>query len=176
MKLAMQQGPRMLLVLAVFALMACHGGTDLDSDAGLSDGSDEDGAEGSDKMFADMGPGDCNALTNINAVEIRRGEQTFCRHIDNYSSFEFSVEDYSGTAIHLADLIDADIAEVPEDWRYQAYGTDGYTFGGYASWSNMQNGYLELTTRRIVFESSEELDHSFFVKDSYLIVLTPAGS
>ncbi|MBN2495908.1 MAG: hypothetical protein JXR96_15055 [Deltaproteobacteria bacterium] len=144
------------------------------ADSGGSDAAVED-ASRTDRYYADLGPGECDGLEDTNAFEIQRGESSFCRYLDRFESFEFQDGDYTRTVIRLAELVDAEVAEVPEDFRYMIYGTDGYTFGGYATWDNIQNGYIELGTRRVVWEPSQELPHSFRVKDAYLMVCTPAG-
>ena len=65
------------------------------------------------------------------------------------------------------------IVSDPENFRYQIYGTDDYTFGGYATWQNMENGYIEVVTRRTIFDENQNLDSSFRVKFSYKIVISP---
>lgn len=163
----------LLATLFVAALLAASCGDDngTGDDAGTGkDASTQDAATQSDGAT-----GECNALTDKNAIEVVRGEQTFCRYLSDYDSFSYQVDVYSGTAINLHELIDEEITTTPDSWRYQVYGTDGYTFGGFATWTNMLRGYLELTTRRVIFELDQELPHSFYVKDAYRIVLTPAG-
>jgi hypothetical protein len=79
----------------------------------------------------------------------------------------------SRTAVPLIALIDAEITASPENWRYKFYAADGFTHGGYATWANLQRGYIELDTRKLVFAASEGLPHSFRVKDAYRIELSP---
>ncbi len=121
-------------------------------------------------------PGDkCDAMTDKNCVEIHRGESVFYRHIDYYPTFEFDDKGTVRTVIHLHELIDPEVAEEPDAWRYQIFGTDGYTFGGYAEWDHMLQGYMEVGVRRVVWEPALELPDSWRVKDAYLITLSPAG-
>jgi hypothetical protein len=121
-------------------------------------------------------PGDpCDAMTDKNCVEIHRGESVYYRHIDYYPTSEFDDKGTVRTVIDLADLIDPEVAEEPDAWRYQIFGTDGYTFGGYAQWDQVLQGYMEVGDRRVVWEPALELPDSWRVKDAYLITLSPAG-
>jgi hypothetical protein len=121
-------------------------------------------------------PGDpCDAMTDKNCVEIHRGESVYYRHIDYYPTSEFDDKGTVRTVIDLADLIDPEVAAEPDAWRYQIFGTDGYTFGGYAEWDHMLQGYMEVGARRVVWEPALELPDSWRVKDAWLITLSPAG-
>jgi hypothetical protein len=51
----------------------------------------------------------------------------------------------------------------------------GYTFDGFASWQDIQQAYLEVGTRRTTFNADSGLGASFNVRDSYLLVLSPAS-
>jgi hypothetical protein len=149
----------------------------------------EDGGEPPDGQSSDAGedlavaddvasgiPGDpCDAMTDKNCLEIHRGESVYYRHIDYYPTSEFDDKGTVRTVIDLADLIDPEVAEEPDAWRYQIFGTDGYTFGGYAEWDHMLQGYMEVGARRVVWEPALELPDSWRVKDAWLITLSPAG-
>ncbi|MBN1944246.1 MAG: hypothetical protein JW797_01165 [Bradymonadales bacterium] len=117
----------------------------------------------------------CEPLTNLDCIEIQRGETAYHRWLVDYPTLQFDDEGTLRTVVPLADLVDEEVAADPDAWRYQVYGTDGFTFGGFATWTNMLNGYIELTTRKVVFDPSQELPRSYRVKDAYLIVLSPAS-
>ena len=150
------------VLLAQATLLAgCGGGAD-NQPAGDQDGT--------------MDHGVCEPLTNRQCIEIQRGEAVFHRWLVDYDSFSYDSQ-YNGTieVISVAELIDIKVTDDPSAYRYQIYGTDGFTFGGFASLANMENAYMEVSTRLTVFDESQQLPHSFNVKDSYLIVLAPAG-
>jgi len=164
------------LFVSLLWMSGCTEGVTGETDAMVEGDAQEDIYDaGEDELDSGSGE-DCDALNNKNAIEIKIGEQVFCRYLVDYETVEFNVDTYSGTGIRLYELLDEEIAETPENWRYKLYGTDGYTFGGYLTWENMLSGYIELVTRRVIFEPDQELDNSYFVKDSYLIVMSPAGN
>lgn len=163
------------LFVTVLWMSGCSDGATGDTDAMVEGDAQEDVYDAGEDEHDSGSEENCDALNNKNSIEIKIGEQSFCRYLVDYETVEFNVDNYSGTGVRLYALIDEEIAEAPEDWRYKIYGTDGYTFGGYLTWGNMLNGYIELVTRRAIFEPDQELDHSFFVKDSYLIVMSPSG-
>lgn len=119
----------------------------------------------------------CDALNTSECVEIRVGESVFYRFIADYESFQYE-DPRHGTfeVIKWADMIDERIVSSPEEYRYQVIGTDGYTFGGYVTWDDMQLAYLNINTRRTTFDDVSDLDASYNVKDSYLLTLVPAGN
>lgn len=117
----------------------------------------------------------CDALTDTNCLEIVRGEKTWYQKLDRHPTIQFDDEGTPRTVVRLSDLIESDIAADPGLWRYQIFGTDGFTFGGFATWDQMMQGYMELGARRVVWEPALELPDSWRVKDSYQIVLSPAG-
>ncbi len=86
-----------------------------------------------------------------------------------------SVDDGGVTrnAVPLAALFDEDVVADPTRWRYKLYATDGFTHGGYATWDNLQHGYIEVGTRKVFFDASQNLSHSFRIKDAYRIELLP---
>jgi hypothetical protein len=99
----------------------------------------------------------------------------YYRRLDTYTTVDIDDDGTMRTCVALPDLIDDAVTTTPEDFRYQIYGTDGYTYGGFATWTNMLDGYVELGNRRIYWDPSQLLPSSWYVKDSYLIVLSPAG-
>jgi hypothetical protein len=133
----------------------------------------------------------CGAKT-ANAPPAGSEEAPSCRALEDRSCFRIDVAarahycvipraravviDDNGvrrTAVPLAALFDAEIVQEPEKWRYKLYATDGFTHGGYATWKNLQHGYIELETRRVVFAASENLPHSFRIKDAFRIEVLP---
>jgi hypothetical protein len=155
------------------------------ADAADGEGADDaspDGADGETEAGgeADAEPdgvdaGPCDGMTDTNCVEVQVGERTYYRRLDEYDTVDIDDEGTTRTCVPLPDLIDAEVTATPEDFRYQVYGTDGYTYGGYATWTNMLNGWIELGNRRIYWDPSQMLPNSWNVRDSYLIVLSPAG-
>jgi hypothetical protein len=152
---------------------------DADADVGADADADSDAeAESSDEAEAEAEasePGPCDGLTDTNCIQIQLGEAMHYRRLDTYDTQEIDDDGTLRTVVFLPDLIDSWVTTTPEEYRYQMFGTDGYTFGGYATWTNMLNGYIELTVRRIYWDPSQLLPNSWNVRDSYLIVLTPAG-
>jgi hypothetical protein len=120
--------------------------------------------------------GDCNAMTDSRCIEVRKGESVFHRWVDDYEAVpRESTSQAALTVIRWADMIDDEVTSSPEAFRYQIYGTDGYTFGGFASWQDIQRANLEVGTRRTTFNADAGLGDSFNVRDSYLLVLSPAS-
>ncbi len=117
----------------------------------------------------------CDVATDTNCIEIVKGESVFYQKIGRHPTMEFDDEGTPRTVVRLSDLIEADAIPEPDAWRYQIFGSDGFTFGGYASWDQMMQGYLEVGARRVVWEPVLELPDSLRVKDSVRIVLSPAG-
>lgn len=150
-----------LPLLLFLAVMSACGQADNENEPGMGDATPQ--------------RGECNARDDINCIEIQIGEQKFHRWFADYQSLTYTYEADEYTVMHLHELIDSDITNEPQNYRYQMYGTDGYTFGGFASWENMQNGYMVLGERRVLFDPSQQLPHSFNVKLSYLMVLSPVG-
>jgi hypothetical protein len=134
---------------------------------------DEGAAE--DAPVEDTAPFACDAMTDLDCMDVQRGESHYFRRLSAFETIEYDDEGTTRTVVPLALLIDAEVTDRPEEWRYQIYGTDGFTFGGYATWTNMENGYIEIGTRKVVWDPSQELPRSYRVRDAYLILLTPAG-
>lgn len=86
-----------------------------------------------------------------------------------------SVEDGEVTrnAVPLSALLEGGVVEDPTQQRYKLYATDGFTHGGYATWENLQHGYIEVDTRKVFFDASQNLSHSFRIKDAYRIEVLP---
>ncbi|MBN1772815.1 MAG: hypothetical protein JXB32_16210 [Deltaproteobacteria bacterium] len=120
-------------------------------------------------------PGPCDGMTDTNCLEIQVGERMLYRRLDAYETQEIDDDGTVRTVVYLPDLIDEEVTPTPEDYRYQGWGTDGYTYGGYATWDNMLQGYIELGNRRLYWDPSQLLPNSWNVKDTYLLVLSPAG-
>lgn len=118
----------------------------------------------------------CDSITDKNCIQIQRGESIYYRRPAEYKSFEYNDKGITRTVIRLSEMFDANIAENLTKWRYSLLATDGYTFGGYASWDQITQGYLELGSRRVMWEPILELPDSWRVKDLYKIVLSPTGA
>ena len=161
-----------LAITLALGALACHGDTTT-LDAAALDAAALDAAP--PDAGVDAAPRTCTALTDTGCLEVVRGETTYYRFLGDYTTIEFDDNGTTRTVVPLGDLIDAEVAPVPADWRYQIYGSDGYVFPGYATWTNMQNGYIEVGTRKVVWDTSQALPDSWRVKDSYRIVLSPAG-
>ncbi|NMC69352.1 MAG: hypothetical protein GYA57_04690 [Myxococcales bacterium] len=123
----------------------------------------------------EVDPGPCDGVTNVNCLQIQLGETMFYRRLDDYETQDIDDEGTTRTVVYLPDLIDEAVTPRPEDYRYKGYGTDGYTYGGFATWENVLNGYIELGNRRLYWDPSQMLPNSWNVRDTYLIVLSPAG-
>jgi hypothetical protein len=135
-----------------------------------------DAAEAVEDLAAvDTAPYTCDSMGDKNCFELQRGESHYFRKLDTYETQVFDDKGNDRVVVRLQDLVDSEVAEDPAAWRFQVFGTDGYTFGGFATWVNVQNGYIELGTRKVVWEPSQELPDSWRVKDAYLMVLSPAG-
>ena len=117
-----------------------------------------------------------DAINNTNCFEVVKGETTYKRWLSDYDSFEYDYEGSMMTAINLRELINEEITAAPENYRYKIYGIDNYTFGDFASWTNIQNAVLGIGTRRVVFNPNQGLDHSYNIKWAYKIVLSPAAN
>ncbi|MBP7553456.1 MAG: hypothetical protein KA885_08515 [Spirochaetes bacterium] len=120
--------------------------------------------------------GTFDALNNTNCFEVVKGETTYKRWLSDYDSFEYDYEGSMMTAINLRELINEEVTANPENFRYKIYGIDNYTFGDYASWTNIQNAVVGIGTRRVVFNPNQSLDHSYNIKWAYRIVLSPAAN
>ena len=153
--------------------VADEGGTD----EGVPDGTDAEPEvePEADAEPEEVEPGPCDGMTDSNCVQIQLGEQMFYRRLDVYDTVDIDDEGTPRTCVALPDLIDAGITLTPEDYRYKFYGTDGYTHADYGTWDNMLNGYIELGIRRLYWDPSQLLPNSWNVRDTSLIVLSPAG-
>lgn len=166
------------------------GGADLGNNPDPGDPSDVPGDVGQDEdvptppqdVPADLGtdPGTppdptCDGLIDANCVQIHRGEAVFFRRPSGFPAFDLTDRGTVRTVIRLHALIDAEVAADPTAWRYQFFGTDNYTFGGYATWEQVLQAYMELGARRIIWEPALELPDSWRVKDTFRIVLSPKG-
>ncbi|GEM_PF-2692652 len=166
---------------------------ELQEDQGAGDTVASDVVDGDDSSGSDVGveedegslpdleePEDkwayCDALADFNCVEIIKGESVFYQKLDRHNAIEFDDKGTPRTVVRLSDLIESDIVATPTAWRYQIFGTDGFTFGGFAEWNHLQQGYMELGSRRVVWEPVLELPDSWRVKDSSRIVLSPSGN
>jgi hypothetical protein len=115
----------------------------------------------------------CDPMTDHGCIMVRIGEREFLRTIADYETLEFNDEGTTRTVIHLWQLVDEEITTQPDQQRYKIYGTDGYTFSDYLYWEDFLGGYIEIGTRRVVYEPALELPRLFRVKDAYLIVALP---
>jgi hypothetical protein len=133
--------------------------------SGFSCSSDEDNISGNVEH--------CDGKVDTDCIEIHNGESIHYKKISLLPTVEIVHDGETLTVVPYAEIITSDLISDPENFRYQIYGTDDYTFGGYATWYNMENGYLEVTTRRTIFDESQNLDASFRVKFSYKILISP---
>ena len=115
----------------------------------------------------------CDPMTDRSCIMVRIGEREFLRYFADYESMEFNDEGTMMTVIQLWQLIDEEITPEPDRRRYKIYGTDGYTFSDYLYWENFLGGYIELGTRKVVFDPAQELPRLYRVRDAYLIVAFP---
>ena len=151
-----------LVVLTALFGIACGDGSDAPADGDVDQGPPVGGHEA------------CDGMTEPDCFEIHKGETVIYRHLSDYSTLEFDDDGTVRTVARLQEIVGLDMVDDPSAWRYQVYGTDGYTFGGFATWTNIENGYIEPGIRKVVFEPSQELPHSFRVKDAWKMVLSPA--
>ena len=188
---------KVLLLAALLAAPVACGGDDDDGDMieDTADASDADDTAAEDVVEEttdttpdaddvpgeadappeEVDPGPCDGMTDTNCLQIQLGEEMFYRRLDGYETQDIDDEGTTRTVVYLPDLIDEAITATPEDYRYQGYGTDGYTYGGFATWENMLNGYIELGNRRLYWDPSQLLPNSWNIRDTYLLVLSPAG-
>jgi len=188
---------KVLLLAALLAAPVACGGDDDDGDTieDTADASDADDTAAEDVVEEttdttpdaddvpgeadappeEVDPGPCDGMTDTNCLQIQLGEEMFYRRLDGYETQDIDDEGTTRTVVYLPDLIDEAITATPEDYRYQGYGTDGYTYGGFATWENMLNGYIELGNRRLYWDPSQLLPNSWNIRDTYLLVLSPAG-
>lgn len=118
----------------------------------------------------------CDARNSLDCIEILRGEVAHHRWLADYEAFRYEDPRHGVIdVIRWADMVDEEVTTTPDRFRYQIYGTDGYTFGGYVTWADILNAYLDTNARRTTFDESAGLEASFNVKDSYRLVLSPAG-
>ena len=187
-----------MLAAALAAFMGCGSEGTTQSDGGdppaeASDGSDapgdaateEDALEDADVPLeaADLTQEDpaeeeithppCDPMTDRSCIMVRIGETEYIRYLADYETLEFNDEGTMMTVIHLWQLVDEEITAEPDQQRYKIYGTDGYTFSDYLYWDNLLGGYIEIGTRKVVYDPAQELARLYRVKDAYLIVLLP---
>ena len=162
------------LSLLAFGAIACDG-----SDNGTAAGDDGPGTTGDTAVVADEGmpPNTpCDGLGDSDCVQVHRGESVFYRRPSHFESLQVMDRDTPRTVIRLTALIDAEVTDDPVAWRYQFIGVDNYTFGGFATWDQLQQGYMEVGSRRVIWDPTLELPDSWRVKDTWRVVLSPAGS
>ena len=172
------------LSILAFAVACGEGNKAVTQDGGTkADGgaTADTGSTGGDGGEADAGeqPVNCDPMNDKNCFEVDKGETKVLRLINRYNAFDYSDVDQGETTVRhvikLTDLVGTDVVPDPGNWQYQIYGTDGYTFGGYATWTNIQHGYVDVNERRVVFEPEQNLPRAYRVKDSYRMVISPAG-
>jgi hypothetical protein len=145
-------------------------------EATLEDG--EDLPDAVDSLEEDPGEDEvvrppCDPMTDRSCIMVKVGEREFLRYFADYESMEFNDEGTMMTVVPLWQLVDDEITPEPDQKRYKIYGTDGYTFSDYLYWENLLGGYIELGTRKVVFDPALELPRLYRVKDAYMIVAYP---
>lgn len=174
----------MLAGAMLLAAGCAEGNKAVTQDGGGADGggaidSGVAGGDGGGEADAGEQPIDCDPMTDKDCLQIEKGEAKVLRLISRYTTMSYTDVDQGTTTqmtvAKLTDIIGTDVVPDPENWKYQIYGTDGYTFGGFATWTNMQHGYLEPGSRLVVWEPEQNLPRAYRVKDSYRVVISPAG-
>lgn len=133
----------------------------------------EDSSDMESESSGDEPAATCEPMTDRSCIMLKRGESEYFKFLDNYETMEFDDEGTIRTVVMLWELVDEEIAPQPNEFRYKIFGTDGYSHSDYLYWENFLGGYIEIGTRKVVFEVEQELPHLYRVKDAYLIVLFP---
>jgi hypothetical protein len=160
-----------ILFLIPFLLLSLLSCDDIESTSNINN---ENNANNMNNVNNSNNNSACSVIDDTDCIEIYLGESIHHYRISDFTVVDYEREGETLAGIRLSDLIDSGVTDSPDNFRYQVWGSDGYTFGGYASWSNMQNGYMELDSRTLFFELSQELPDSYNVKDSHKITLSPA--
>lgn len=87
-------------------------------------------------------PRTCDPMTDRGCIMLQRGETQYFRSFADYATMEFNDKGTTRTVNRLWELVDAEIAASPGDYRFKIYGTDGYTHSDYLTWANIQGGSL----------------------------------
>jgi hypothetical protein len=99
------------------------------------------------------------------SLPIELGGRTFTRYLDLLSTGTYEGE----VVVVLADFIDSAITNYPTAYAYRIFGSDGYypAMKGIPDnvWAQLQNGYLKLSDRGVVFDSSLNLPRKYNVSD-----------
>jgi hypothetical protein len=111
----------------------------------------------------------CDPKADRACFRIDSGDKVIYRVIPSDRATSIDDGGRSRTVVPLTALIDATAVGNPAGKRFKFYATDGFTHGGHATWENLQHGYIEVETRKLIFDASQELPHSFRIKDAFRV-------
>jgi hypothetical protein len=99
------------------------------------------------------------------SMPVELGGRTFTRYLDLLET-----RDYDGEkVVVLADFIDSAVTAYPTAYAYRIFGSDGYypALKGVPDniWAELYKGYLKLSDRGVVFDSSLNLPRKYNVSD-----------
>lgn len=104
-------------------------------------------------------------------ITVELGDRTFIRYFDLHERVTYE----GSECINLADFVDSVVTVYPQVYAYRIIGSDGYypAKKGVPDniWEHMQNGYLDLSTRGMVFDPSLGLPRKYHVNDVVSIEL-----
>ena len=99
------------------------------------------------------------------SLPIELGDRTFTRYVDLLTTETYEGEE----VVILADFIDSVITTFQTAYAYRIFGSDGYypAMKGIPDnvWTELQKGYLKLSDRGVVFDSSLHLSRKYNVSD-----------
>ena len=111
----------------------------------------------------------CDAQTDRRCFRINVDGRALQRRIPGDRATTIDDGGVERVVVPLTEVIDADAIGNAAERRYKFYATDGFTHGGYATWENIRNGYIEIDTRKLIFAPSQDLSHSFRIKDAFRV-------
>ena len=99
------------------------------------------------------------------SLPIELGSRAFTRYVDLLTTETYEGEE----VVVLADFIDSAITTYPTAYAYRIFGSDGYypAMKGIPDniWTQLRKGYLKLSDRGVVFDSSLHLPRKYNVGD-----------
>ena len=99
------------------------------------------------------------------SMPVELGDRIFTRYLDILETRSYDGEE----VVVLADFIDSAITTYPTAYAYRIFGSDGYypAMKGIPDniWVELQKGYLKLSDRGVVFDSSLNLPRKYNVSD-----------
>ncbi len=114
----------------------------------------------------------CDARGDSACLEIVRDGVVFYRRIDGLPTLTIDDGGIERTVVPLASVLQPDLPPPLDDWHLKIIAVDGFSHGGFADWTNIEHGYLEVGTRRVVFTADQYLPDTFRVHDAYRMELT----